>query len=271
MEELLRYKLRTIHRLLSKPKVIDFLQELSRSNENASVIASRLGIKRRTYYYILRELKKEGLIIGEDGRYRLTFTGYFVLNAVERTKDWMSNLDEIIRLDELIKNSENVKLNAFLLRSLESMVGLSNIQPVRIFPDRTSFKKYLSESIKSAKAYVGASLSFDDLDLLHQIVDASKNGVVVRAVVDESVIGALEKDVNRLGEMSLLEEISILRSVGALKTGRVPRTFALIDFEDVLFEIRSPREEKEFIMGIYMKSPTVAEKVGKIFDGHSSA
>ena len=266
MEELLKYQLTKLHKLLTNPKAIELLFLIYSNERNAKALMEKLGVKERTFYYLIGSLKEAGLIRGK-GKYGLTITGYYVITALNEVKNWLNNLEEIKKLDEMIKSSKDAKVSSYLLKSLESIVGISNIQPIKVYADERRFKEALAAFLTESSSKVKAAISSRDLEALLNAANLmQRTGQVAEIILDSSAESIISSDVSEISSNSETQGYLYLKKKGFIWTNEIKFTFAFNEEGDVYLEILSPKGDS-FFMGVQLKSRLISEMLDEVFEG----
>jgi|GEM_PF-966689 len=258
-----------LNRILSSEYSITLLEELSQGLKVDNEILKKLGIERRTLYYILKEFRENGLIIKKGNRYSLSLLGFFVYNVENELMRWLKNKDEVKLLNEYIDSSETFKVTNALLKSLENIIGISKFEPVRVYTEWYSLIESLTERIKVAKESVKLASRYIDSNVLKALLDAAKRGVSVKMITDRTDTTSRAKYylalISNEENKTVAKQLFTLRNVSA-KTANVPYSFIIVDEEDVGIEIPDIFGEKSFLLGMQFKSPIIAERMSSILE-----
>jgi len=258
-----------LNRILSSEYSITLLEELSQGLKVDNEILKKLGIERRTLYYILKEFRENGLIIKKGNRYSLSLLGFFVYNVENELMRWLKNKDEVKLLNEYIDSSETFKVTNALLKSLENIIGISKFEPVRVYTEWYSLIESLTERIKVAKESVKLASRYIDSNVLKALLEAAKRGVSVKMITDRTDITSRAKYylalISNEENKTVAKQLFTLRNVSA-KTANVPYSFIIVDEEDVGIEIPDIFGEKSFLLGMQFKSPIIAERMSSILE-----
>ncbi|MGC8557647.1 MAG: phospholipase D-like domain-containing protein [Nitrososphaeria archaeon] len=258
-----------LNRILSTEHSIILLEELSQGLRVDNEILKKLGIERRTLYYILKEFRENGLIIKKGNRYSLSLLGFFVYNVENELMRWLKNKDEVKLLNEYIDSSETFKVTNALLKSLENIVGISKFEPVRVYTEWYSLIESLTERIKVAKESVKLASRYIDSNVLRALLEAAKRGVSVKMITDRTDTTSRAKYylalISNEENKTVAKQLFTLRNVSA-KTANVPYSFIIVDEEDVGIEIPDIFGEKSFLLGMQFKSPIIAERMSSILE-----
>jgi len=258
-----------LNRILSTEHSIILLEELSQGLRVDNEILKKLGIERRTLYYILKEFRENGLIIKKGNKYSLSLLGFFVYNVENELMRWLKNKDEVKLLNEYIDSSETFKVTNALLKSLENIVGISKFEPVRVYTEWYSLIESLTERIKVAKESVKLASRYIDSNVLRALLEAAKRGVSVKMITDRTDTTSRAKYylalISNEENKTVAKQLFTLRNVSA-KTANVPYSFIIVDEEDVGIEIPDIFGEKRFLLGMQFKSPIIAERMSSILE-----
>jgi len=258
-----------LNRILSSEYSITLLEELSQGLKVDNEILKKLGIERRTLYYILKEFRENGLIIKKGNRYSLSLLGFFVYNVENELMRWLKNKDEVKLLNEYIDSSETFKVTNALLKSLENIIGISKFEPVRVYTEWYSLIESLTERIKVAKESVKLASRYIDSNVLKALLEAAKRGVSVKMITDRTDTTSRAKYylalISNEENKTVAKQLFTLRNVSA-KTANVPYSFIIVDEEDVGIEIPDIFGEKSFLLGMQFKSPIIAERMSSILE-----
>jgi predicted transcriptional regulator len=258
-----------LNRILSTEHSITLLEELSQGLKVDNEVLKKLGIERRTLYYILKEFRENGLIIKKGNRYSLSLLGFFVYNVENELMRWLKNKDEVKLLNEYIDSSETFKVTNALLKSLENIVGISKFEPVRVYTEWYSLIESLTERIKVAKESVKLASRYIDSNVLRALLEAARRGVSVKMITDKTDTTSRAKYylalISNEENKTVAKQLFTLRNVSA-KTANVPYSFIIVDEEDVGIEIPDIFGEKSFLLGMQFKSPIIAERMSSILE-----
>lgn len=258
-----------LNRILSTEHSVTLLEELSQGLKVDNELLKKLGIERRTLYYILKEFRENGLIIKKGNRFSLSLLGFFVYNVENELMRWLKNKDEVKLLNEYIDSSESFKVTNALLKSLENIVGISKFEPVRVYTEWYSLIESLTERIKAAKESVKLASRYIDSNVLRALLEAAKRGVGIKMITDRADTTSRAKYylalISNEENKTVAKQLFTLRNVSA-KTANVPYSFIIVDEEDVGIEIPGIFGEKSFLLGMQFKSPIIAERMSLILE-----
>lgn len=258
-----------LNRILSSEYSIAILEELSRGLKVDNETLKKLGIERRTIYYILKEFRENGLVIKKGNRYTLSLLGFFVYNVENELTRWLKNRNEIMLLNEYIGNSDTFKVTNTLLKSLENIIGISKFEPVKVYTEWYNLVESLMARISTAEESVELASRYIDSNILKALLDAARRGIVIRMVTDNAYSAARAKYylalISNEENKAIAKQLFTLKNV-SVKTTNVPYSFIIVDKEDVGIEIPDIFGEKNFLLGIQFKSPVIAEKVSAIME-----
>ncbi|MGC8661446.1 MAG: phospholipase D-like domain-containing protein [Nitrososphaeria archaeon] len=258
-----------LNRILSSEYSIALLEELSRGLKVDDETIKKLGIERRTIYYILKEFRENGLVIKKGNRYMLSLLGFFVYNVENELTRWLKNRNEITLLNEYIGNSETFKVTNTLLKSLENIIGISKFEPVKVYTEWYSLVESLMARISTAEESVELASRYIDSNVLKAMLDAARRGIAIRMITDSAYSAARAKYylalISNEENKAIAKQLFTLKNV-SVKTTNVPYSFIIVDQEDVGIEIPDIFGEKNFLLGIQFKSPVIAEKVSTIME-----
>ena len=258
-----------LNRILSSEHSVKVLEELSQGLTVNDEILKKLGIERRTLYYILKNFRENGLIVKKGNRYMLSILGYFVYSVENELIKWLRNKKDIERINEYINSSETFKITNALLKSLEKIIGVSSLEPVRVHVEYVTLVESLIEAINSSREYVKLISRYIDINVLKALLEAAKRGVTIWLVTNKAYSSVRAK--YYLALFTNMEIKHVARELFTLKnvmvrTAVVPYSFAVVDEDQVGIEIPDVFGEKDFVLGIQFRSPSIAEKMAAIAD-----
>jgi len=258
-----------LNRILSSEYSVAVLEELSRGLTVNDEILKKLGIERRTLYYILKNFRENGLVVKKGNRYMLSILGFFVYNVENELIKWLRNKKEIERINEYINSSETFKVTNALLKSLEKVIGVSSLEPVKVHVEYVTLTESLIEAINSSREYVKLVSRYIDINVLKALLEAAKRGVTVWLVTNKVYSSVRAK--YYLALFTNMEVKHVARELFTLKnvmvrTAAVPYSFVVVDEDQVGIEVPDVFSERDFVLGIQFRSPLVAEKMAAIAD-----
>ncbi len=256
-----------LNRILSSEHSVAVLEELSRGFTVNDEVLKKLGIERRTLYYILKEFRESGLIVKKGNKYKLSILGYFVYNVENELIKWLRNKNDIKLINEYINNSETFKVTNALLKSLEKIIGVSSLEPVKVHVEYSTLVESLIEMINYSRETVKLVSRYIDTNVLKAMLEAAKRGVTIWLVTDKVYSSARAK--YYLALLSNMETRAVARELFTLKnvlvrTANVPYSFIVVDEDQVGIEVPDVFGERNFILGIQFRSPSIAEKMAAI-------
>ncbi|MEM0096951.1 MAG: phospholipase D-like domain-containing protein [Conexivisphaerales archaeon] len=264
MDDVNEQSVAKLNKVLSRKHTIAILEQLSKGLKVNINTLKELGTERRTLYYILKELRENGLVIKKGNQYTLSILGFFVYNAENELIKWLENKNEIKLLNEYMNNSEMFKVTNALLKSLENIIGISKFEPVRIYTDWYSLVESLIGAIKTAKESIDMASRYIDASVLRAMLEAAKRGVTIKLITDSTFSAIRAKYylalVSNEENKVIVKQLFTLKNV-SVKTTHVPYSFIIIDQDQIGIEIPEVSDEKSFLLGLQLKSPTIAEKM----------
>jgi predicted transcriptional regulator len=265
----LNNSLAKLNRILSSEHSIAILELLSNGLKVDDETLKKLGMERRTFYYILKEFRENGLVIKKGNKYMLSLLGFYVYSVENELSGWLKNKNEINLLNEYMNSSETFKVTNALLKSLENIIGISKFEPVRVYADWYSLVESLVIMIRTAKESINMASRYVDSNVLRVMLEAAQKGVTIKLVTDNTYSAIRAK--YYLALLSNEENKAIARQLFTfnnvfVKTTHVPYSFIITDQEEVGMEIPDVFGEKAFLLGIQFRSPTIAEKMSTIME-----
>ncbi|MGC8568622.1 MAG: phospholipase D-like domain-containing protein [Nitrososphaeria archaeon] len=231
-------------------------------------MAASLKIRRRTLYKVLKEMRDAGLVTKKNRTYQLTVFGLFVLNMEREILNWLSHNEEVSELSNYLYDAYSFKLANELLKNIERIVGVSNLEPIKVYTDWESLIGSLITRLESAKYEVKLASRYIDTRVIKALYEIARKGVPIYIITNK------ENDPERVKQyLGLLsnEELKALATKFYslpnvnVRSNYVPYSFIIIDVEDVGVEVIDS-SRKSFIFGVRFKSPIIASKLSEHFN-----
>ncbi|MGC9208957.1 MAG: phospholipase D-like domain-containing protein [Nitrososphaeria archaeon] len=257
-----------LNRLLSTSYSYKILESLSSGIRVSREMAASLKMRRRTLYKVLKEMRDAGLVTKKNRTYQLTVFGLFVLNMEREILNWLSHNEEVSELSNYLYDAYFFKLANELLKNIERIVGVSNLEPIKVYTDWESLIGSLITRLESAKYEVKLASRYIDMRVIKALYEIAKKGVPIYIITNK------ENDPERVKQyLGLLsnEELKALATKFYslpnvnVRSNYVPYSFIIIDVEDVGVEVIDSLR-KSFIFGVRFKSPIIASKLSEHFN-----
>ncbi len=260
-------RLRRVYRTLASKNAIALLRELSKGLKIDDSALNRLNMNKRTAYYLLKEMKEEGLVIKKGSVYTLSLLGSFILGVQEEMHSFIRNEEAVTQLNELLFSSNVFTVTNELLKSLENIVGISNLEPIKIYTEWDQLVHSLVPRLKNARNSINLASRYLNSEVLWALLEAANRGVVVK------ILGNSSNQADRAKfylAINLNEEVKkvakFLYSLPNVQVRIAPLNYSyiVIDQEDVGIEVPSPLNDS-FLFGVQFKSPVLAERMNRVY------